>query len=111
MAEETQAGWGYQQSTSGFLPEGLEDPAEVSRSLHRWICVAFFYHKRGSISHLRLKLDSVCVCGCVFNSVFHVDDSRRDQVRGSGGVRPEPRPSARVPAAACGDCDGSRSGS
>lgn len=50
VAEETQAGWSYQQSTSGFLPEGLEDPAEVPWPVHRWICVAFFYHKRGSIS-------------------------------------------------------------
>lgn len=56
MAEETQAGWSHQQSASGLLPEGLEDPAEVSRPVHRWIRVTFFYHERGSIS--QLKLDS-----------------------------------------------------
>lgn len=59
VAEETQAGRSHQQSTSGFLPEGLEDLAEVSWSIHRWICVAFFYHKRGTL--LYLQRDSMCV--------------------------------------------------
>ena len=42
---------------------------------------------------------------------FCVDDRRRDQVCGAGGVGPEPRPSTRIPAAAGGDCDGSGPGS
>lgn len=41
---------------------------------------------------------------------FPPDDRRRDQVCCAGGVGPEPRPSARVPAAAGGDRDGSRPG-
>lgn len=114
MAEETQAGRSHQQSTNGLLPEGVEDPAEVPRPLHRRIRVAVFYHERGSVS----LTPCVCVCGftgdvCVTVCLFLlcVDDSKRDQVCGAGGVRPEPRPSARVPAAARGDHDGSGSGS
>lgn len=47
VVEETQAGWSHQQSTSGVLPEGLEDPPEVSRPLYGWICAAFFHYERG----------------------------------------------------------------
>lgn len=50
VAEETQARWCHQQSTYGFLPKGVEDPAEVPRSVHRRIRVALFYHKRGRYS-------------------------------------------------------------
>lgn len=34
VAEEAAAGWSHQQGASGFLPEGLEDPAEVSRPVY-----------------------------------------------------------------------------
>lgn len=50
VAEETQARWCHQQSTYGFLPKGVEDPAEVPRSVHRRIRVTLFYHKRGRYS-------------------------------------------------------------
>lgn len=49
VVEETQAGRSHQQSTSGLLPEGLEDPPEVPRPLYRWIRAAFFHHKRGTL--------------------------------------------------------------
>lgn len=64
VAEETQAGWSYKQSTSGFLSKGLEDPAEVPRPVHRWIRVAVVYHERGSISQTKagFRTSSVCVC-------------------------------------------------
>lgn len=49
VVEETQAGRSHQQGTCGVLPEGVEDPSEVSRPLYRWIRAAFFHHKRGML--------------------------------------------------------------
>lgn len=105
MVEETQAGRSHQQSTSGVLPEGLEDPPEVSRPLYRWIRAAFFHHKRGT-----LPLGGKAGLGHVRNLVFLVDDGRGNQVCRSGGVSLEPCTPAGVQAAACGDCDGPGSG-
>lgn len=71
MAEEAQVGWSHQQSTVGFLPEGVEDPAEVPRPVHRWICLALLDHKRGSISQTIAVL-GLSVCVSVFNVFFPV---------------------------------------
>lgn len=73
VAEEAQAGWSHQQSTSGLLPEGLDDPAEVPWPVHRWICVAFFHHKRGSILQPKqVQHDTVAVHEYTFHSARSV---------------------------------------
>lgn len=101
MAEAAPAGRSHQQSPHGFLPEGVEDPAEVPRPVARWIRLTVLHHERGEADASELV---EFTSGS--NSCFCADDSRGDQVCSAGGVCPEPRPSARVPAAAGGDHHG-----
>lgn len=47
MAEAAPAGRSHQQSPRGFLPEGVEDPAEVPRPVARRIRLTVLHHERG----------------------------------------------------------------
>ncbi|XP_067579506.1 phosphorylase b kinase regulatory subunit alpha, liver isoform isoform X11 [Pseudorca crassidens] len=47
VAAQEKAGRGHQQSPRGILPEGVADPSEVSRSVHRRLCAPILDDARG----------------------------------------------------------------